>query len=234
MEASSEEPPLLALLLAESEPTWDRPKTVANLPYGYCEDRSQPGLFPVGDQFAVLPSFTGTGVSFAMASGVAAARAILRSPGPEAASRYFRDGQRMARPVLRRALPLHRLLQDPGFVRLGMHLVDWVPSLISALPPVFSALLDSLAVDRGDIRHWAVHPGGPAILDQAKAALGIDEGAVATARQLLAEHGNMSSATIWFLLDRIRRQAQTGLVYACGFGPGLTLESAVLSHRGVG
>lgn len=119
---------------------------------------------------------------------------------------------------------------DRGF---DMALSPRVPHLLHKhLGPAFAALLDSVGVGRDDIRHWAIHPGGPAILDRAKTALGIDEAAIAPARALLAQYGNMSSATIWFLLDRIRRMPQPGVVYACGFGPGLTLESALLSHAG--
>jgi len=122
-------------------------------------------------------------------------------------------------------------LGDQGF---DMALSPRVPHLLHKhLAPAFAALLDAVHGSRQDVHHWAIHPGGPAILEQAKKALGIDESAVAMARDVLAQYGNMSSATIWFLLDRIRRAPQAGLVYACGFGPGLTLESAVLSHPGV-
>jgi predicted naringenin-chalcone synthase len=122
-------------------------------------------------------------------------------------------------------------LGDQGF---DMALSPRVPHLLHKhLAPAFAALLDAVGARREEVRHWAIHPGGPAILDHAKAALGIDETAVALARALLAQYGNMSSATLWFLLDRIRRVPQAGLVYACGFGPGLTLESALLSHPGL-
>ena len=78
-----------------------------------------------------------------------------------------------------------------------------------------------------DVKTWAVHPGGPAILDAASDALNLPPDALAPSRALLAEIGNLSSPTILFLLDRIR-DAPRPLV-ACGFGPGLTVEAALLA-----
>jgi predicted naringenin-chalcone synthase len=121
-------------------------------------------------------------------------------------------------------------LGDHGF---DMALSPRVPHLLRRhLDPALGGLLDSLDVKRDQILYWAIHPGGPAILDQAKQALGLDESAVASARDVLTQHGNMSSSTLWFLLERIRQEPRPGLIYACGFGPGLTLESALLSHPG--
>lgn len=119
--------PLLQLVLRESQPVWDRPKTVSNLPYGHCDEETQAGLFPVGDQFAVLPSFTGTGISFAMASGSLAAEHI--AAGLPACA-YAVEARAMARKVLRRALPLHRWLPKPAFARVAMWALRWAPPLL--------------------------------------------------------------------------------------------------------
>jgi predicted naringenin-chalcone synthase len=114
-----------------------------------------------------------------------------------------------------------------------MTLSPRVPYLLRKhLPAAFTTLLAELGAERDQIRHWAIHPGGPAILDKAVQALGIDASDVEIPRDVLRTCGNMSSATLWFLLDRVRRESQAGLVYACGFGPGLTLESALLVHPG--
>jgi len=119
---------------------------------------------------------------------------------------------------------------DDGF---HMTLSPRVPHLLRKhLPTAFTTLLRELSAEREQIRHWAIHPGGPAILDQAVGALGLEESDVAISRDVLRTCGNMSSATLWFLLDRVRREGRPGLVYACGFGPGLTLESALLEHPG--
>lgn len=130
LEALKSEVSLVAQLLGESEPVWDRPKTVANLPYGHCDTSAEPGLFPVGNQFAVLPSFTGTGMSFAMASGTLAARHILLSPPTTAPWHYAEEARAMARKVLRLALPLHRLLQRPAFARMAMTALGLAPQLM--------------------------------------------------------------------------------------------------------
>jgi flavin-dependent dehydrogenase len=122
--------PLLALVLAEAEAAWERPKTIASLPYGHCDPGSESDLFAVGDQFAVLPSFTGTGMSFAMATGALAAQHILVSP-PAAAPRLYAEAARgMARKVLRKSMPLHRLLQRPAFARVAMAALGWVPQIV--------------------------------------------------------------------------------------------------------
>jgi menaquinone-9 beta-reductase len=122
--------PLLAQVLAEADFVWDRPKTIANLPYGHCEAGAKPNLFPVGDQFAVLPSFTGTGMSFAMATGELAARHILASPSAASPFLYAEEARAMAHRVLRYAMPLHRLLQRPAFARVAMTALGWVPQLM--------------------------------------------------------------------------------------------------------
>jgi len=129
----ADEVPLLSQLLAQSEPAWEHAKTVANLPYGHCDKHAERDLFPVGDQFAVLPSFTGTGVSFALASGAAAARHILTSPAEVAAHAYVAEARRLARPVLRAAMPFHGFLQKPSFVALAIWSLGWLPQLASLL-----------------------------------------------------------------------------------------------------
>ena len=122
--------PLLAQVLAEADAVWDRPKTVANLPYGHCDAGAEPNLFAVGDQFAVLPSFTGTGMSFAMATGALAARHILSSPPATAPLLYAEQARAIAHKVLRHAMPLHRLLQRPAFARAAMTALGWVPQIM--------------------------------------------------------------------------------------------------------
>jgi predicted naringenin-chalcone synthase len=76
---------------------------------------------------------------------------------------------------------------------------------------------------------WAVHPGGPKIVTAVQEALGLPAEAVVASRGVLAEYGNMSSPTVLFVLDRLRRQGE--LPRPCvmlGFGPGLFAEAALL------
>jgi len=119
---------------------------------------------------------------------------------------------------------------DTGF---RMTLSPRVPFLLQKhLPQAFATFLMEQDADRERVAHWAIHPGGPAILDKAIKALALEPNDVAIPRDILRTCGNMSSATIWFILDRVRKEPKPGLVYACGFGPGLTLESALLLHPG--
>jgi predicted naringenin-chalcone synthase len=79
------------------------------------------------------------------------------------------------------------------------------------------------------VRGWAVHPGGPKIVTAVQESLGLPTEAVAVSRDVLAEYGNMSSPTVLFVLDRLRRQGD--LPWPCvmlGFGPGLFAEAALL------
>lgn len=78
-----------------------------------------------------------------------------------------------------------------------------------------------------DIAHWAIHPGGPKIIETVLASLSLPGSAGEASRAVLAEHGNMSSPTVLFILERLRRQDAAGLCVALGFGPGLALEAAL-------
>jgi predicted naringenin-chalcone synthase len=84
---------------------------------------------------------------------------------------------------------------------------------------------------RDDISRWAIHPGGPRIVDVVAGRLDLDEEAVADSRAVLAANGNCSSATVLLILDRM---LATGSIesgryaVAMAFGPGLTLYAALL------
>jgi predicted naringenin-chalcone synthase len=78
-----------------------------------------------------------------------------------------------------------------------------------------------------DVASWAIHPGGPRILDAVEEALGIDGAAVADSRDVFSNHGNMSSPTVLFIMDRLRRRRAAPPCVALAFGPGLTIEAAL-------
>jgi predicted naringenin-chalcone synthase len=78
-----------------------------------------------------------------------------------------------------------------------------------------------------DVKRWAVHPGGPRVLTSVSEALGLPETALAASRAVLSEHGNMSSPTVLFVLERLLREGAGGPTVALGFGPGLTAEAAL-------
>ena len=74
--------------------------------------------------------------------------------------------------------------------------------------------------------HWAVHAGGRSILDAVQQGLALAPEALAHSRAVLRTFGNMSSATLMFVLARILSEpARSGDGVAMAFGPGLTVES---------
>ncbi len=77
-----------------------------------------------------------------------------------------------------------------------------------------------------DISLWGVHPGGKSVLDAVERGLGLTEDALAASRQTLECFGNMSSATVMFVLERLMQSAHPGEKgCAMSFGPGLTAET---------
>ncbi len=75
---------------------------------------------------------------------------------------------------------------------------------------------------------WAIHPGGKAILDEWQRALSLDENALDVSRKVLRNYGNMSSVTIYFVLLEFLQSDKTGELFTAAFGPGLTVESALM------
>jgi predicted naringenin-chalcone synthase len=116
---------------------------------------------------------------------------------------------------------------DHGF---QMTLSSRVPGLIQrSLRPWLDAWLGGrgLGVDR--IASWAVHPGGPRILESCAEVTGCTRQDFAVSHEVLSEFGNMSSPTILFILDRLRRRSAPRPCLALGFGPGLSVEGALFT-----
>ncbi len=114
-------------------------------------------------------------------------------------------------------------IRDHGF---EMTLSGEVPALIERHVPAWvTGWLESQDIDRRRVDEWAVHPGGPRILDAVQRSMSLEPAALAISRAVLAEYGNMSSATIGFILDRLRQQGQAKTGVALGFGPGLMAEA---------
>lgn len=115
---------------------------------------------------------------------------------------------------------------DEGF---EMILGTYVPRIIDDhVTDALAPLLDRAGYRPGDIERWAVHPGGRSILDKVQSRLALTDEQMAASRGVLADAGNMSSATILFVLDRLRVGGSSGTVGALAFGPGLSIESALL------
>jgi len=112
---------------------------------------------------------------------------------------------------------------DHGF---EMSLSKTVPRLIAVhLRPWLEGWLHQHGVAVDQVGSWAVHPGGPRILDAVEESLCLPRGATDVSRAVLAQHGNMSSPTILFILDRLRAAGAPRPCVALGFGPGLMAEA---------
>lgn len=115
---------------------------------------------------------------------------------------------------------------DTGF---EMKLSAKVPKKIKkSIHDVAQNLLMKGSINMADFKYFAVHPGGKGILDACEEALALPAEANRIAMDVLANYGNMSSATILFVLQQIMRQPDKGKVLSFAFGPGLTVESMIL------
>jgi len=115
---------------------------------------------------------------------------------------------------------------DLGF-RMGLS--PKVPAAVREhVAPVVDGLLGRNGLTREDVGAWAIHPGGPAIVDAAGDALGLEDEALEPSRAVLREIGNCSSATILIVLERLLAAGASGPIVALAFGPGLTVYSCLL------
>ncbi|MDH3272762.1 MAG: type III polyketide synthase [Gemmatimonadota bacterium] len=116
---------------------------------------------------------------------------------------------------------------DHGF---RMTLSAQVPGLIeSELRPWIVDWLAGFDLTLPDVGSWAVHPGGPRVLASVERALDLDSESTSASREILAECGNMSSATVLFILDRMRAREAPRPCVALAFGPGLVVEATLLT-----
>ena len=150
-----------------------------------------------------------------------AAAAIVVEPG---AAR----GRRLAGIVARTdASTADHMTWDVTDLGFRMGLSPRVPDVLSRhVAGVVDELLTSAGLRVEDVAGWAVHPGGPRILDVVRDELGLAEEQIAASRRVLAEHGNCSSATVLLVLAELADV--DGPVVAMAFGPGLTLYAALL------
>jgi predicted naringenin-chalcone synthase len=127
---------------------------------------------------------------------------------------------------------------DEGF---EMVLGNYVPHIIDdhiigALEPLLSREGALRGLPYRDIRHWAIHPGGRSILDKVQSRLELSDEQLVPARETLRNYGNMSSATVLFVLRHIldlppAEGEDDGAERICSmaFGPGLTVETALFT-----
>ncbi len=105
--------------------------------------------------------------------------------------------------------------------------------LSAEVPRIVGREVRAAVSDLRDTQAWAVHPGGRSILDRVAAGLDLTDAQISPSRRVLRDYGNMSSATILFILRDLLHDAALGeaSIGALAFGPGLTVESARLRRR---
>lgn len=125
-------------------------------------------------------------------------------------------------------------ISSKGFL---MTLTGFVPDLIKEdFEGLVTASLESTGKTKTDITHWCIHPGGKKILDTIVRSLGISDAALAHSYSVLKDYGNMSSATIVFVLkkifDELRMENPTeeANIFGAAFGPGLTMETFTATY----
>ena len=118
---------------------------------------------------------------------------------------------------------------DQGF---DIVLSSYVPEILEAnIGAALSPLFAEYGLEPADLERWAVHPGGRAILDKVEKGLNLPETALEPSREVLRDYGNMSSATVLFVLQNVLENSKRGeRVCSVAFGPGLTVESALLTR----
>ena len=169
--------------------------------------------------------------------GIAAAIVTGREPPAGTTALRLDAFETIVTPVGEQAMAW--TIGDDGF---EMVLSSYVPHIIGehidgALQPLMAhetALATALeAGDAADrIEHWAIHPGGRDILDRVQTSLALSDAQLEPSRDTLRDFGNMSSATILFVLKNLLERPTTNAgdrVAAMAFGPGLTVESGLFT-----
>jgi alkylresorcinol/alkylpyrone synthase len=150
-----------------------------------------------------------------------AAAAVVVEPGAP-------RGRRMAGIVARTdSSTADHMTWDVTDLGFRMGLSPRVPDVLAKhVGGVVDELLEAAGLRVEDVAGWAVHPGGPRILDVVRDELGLTEEAMSASRRVLADHGNCSSATVLLVLEELADV--DGPVVAMAFGPGLTLYASLL------
>jgi predicted naringenin-chalcone synthase len=120
-------------------------------------------------------------------------------------------------------------LSEHGFL---MHLSSYIPRLIeNHIDQLLVHALLKSGKQREDIGSYAIHPGGKKILEASAKALSIEETDLTASYSVLRQFGNMSSATILFVLKELFQQPEIKKdksIFAAAFGPGITIETMMI------
>jgi len=117
-------------------------------------------------------------------------------------------------------------IQDDGLkVVLSRDLPTFVRTQMRAVAVQF---LQRYGLDLADIAHFVTHPGGAKVLVALEEAFGLAEGTLVAGREVLRDYGNMSSATVLFVLDRMLKAGAGGRMLMTAMGPGFTAAFQIL------
>ncbi|WP_054816665.1 type III polyketide synthase [Nocardia arizonensis] len=103
--------------------------------------------------------------------------------------------------------------------------------IYDGVDPVIQRRLRAIGLRKSDVELWAIHPGGPKIIEESVRSLDLPAEQAAWSWDVLAEHGNMLSVSLIFVLERMIRQSEstapisTGVAFS--FAPGVTLEGMI-------
>ena len=110
-----------------------------------------------------------------------------------------------------------------------------VPARLRAVAVEFiDRFLARSGLRRADVNRFAVHPGGPKIIDDAAEALGLEPHQVCHSRAVLRERGNMSSSTLPHIWNRMKEDPGVvagEMIVSIAFGPGLTIAANLLRQE---
>jgi alpha-pyrone synthase len=116
-----------------------------------------------------------------------------------------------------------------GALGFDMHLSGRVPSaILSGLPNHVGCLLSG--AERQNIALWAIHPGGRTVLDAVEEGLGLAPDTLTDSRRILRDFGNMSSASVLFVLRDMMDRGAAGQGCSMAFGPGVAVEAMTFSR----
>ncbi|TQV79227.1 type III polyketide synthase [Denitrobaculum tricleocarpae] len=119
-------------------------------------------------------------------------------------------------------------IEDDGF---GVLFSRDIPAIIAErFGPALDGFLASNALSRADLSEYVCHPGGTKVLEALESTLTLPQGAMRDARDVLREYGNMSAATVLFVLERALRRSAGERLLMSSLGPGFTVAFQVLEQ----
>ncbi|MDB5639698.1 MAG: putative type polyketide synthase [Bradyrhizobium sp.] len=106
-----------------------------------------------------------------------------------------------------------------------------IPDFIAAnLNSAVVRILANMQLTLADIDRFICHPGGAKVVSALETALALGQGTLDCERQVIADYGNMSSATVLFVLEQVRARGLPARSLVTALGPGFTASCVALRH----